>query len=409
MKAVRVRRLVALTTAALFAAALSPMAAFATAGDISTYAGTGVLGFSGDGGPAEAAAISAPHGIAVDRSGNVYIVSGYDSRARKIDATTGFISTIAGTGSGYGGYSGDGGPAIDADLYDPLGIAVDDAGNVFIADAVNDRIRRIDASGIITTIAGTGVSGYSGDGGPATSAELAFPNAVAVDSNGDVYIADTLNERVRKVTVKSGAISTIAGTGATGFTGDDGPAAAATLSNPLGVAVDPAGNVYIADTFNQRMRVVTAATGVISTIAGIGSTMYSGLLNNPCAVSVDEAGTVYIADAGNNEVLKLVKADPTSTASIAGNFNSGFSGDGGPGNLAEIRGPAGVAVDTKGNVYIADSGNDRIRRVSGPDLPPPDVPEAPATVLLTIAGLAFIAVTARRSSRRLDQTRQVRC
>ena len=333
-------------------------------GTITTIAGTGEVGFSGDGGPAVEAELRNPYGVAVDSAGNVYIADAGNQRIRKVDST-GTITTIAGTGEV--GFSGDGGAAVEAELYNPEGVAVDSAGNVYIGDAGNQRIRKVDSTGTITTIAGTGEYGFSGDGGPAAAARLAFPHSVAVDGAGNLYIADTGNRRIRKVD-STGTITTIAGTGEVGFSGDGGPAVEAELRNPYGVAVDSAGNVYIADTRNQRIRKVDS-TGTITTIAGTGEVGFSGdggpaaaaRLAFPAGVAVDSAGNVYIADFFNNGIRKV---DSTGTiTTIAGIGELGFSGDGGPAVEAELYNPASVAVDSAGNVYIADTWNRRIRKV----------------------------------------------
>ena len=332
-------------------------------GTITTIAGTGRLGFSGDGGPAVAAQLRSPYGVAVDGAGNLYIADASNNGIRKVDST-GTITTIAGTGES--GFSGDGGPAVEAELRSPYGVAVDSAGNVYIADSSNWRIRKIDATGTITTIAGTGEFGFSGDGGPAVAAELRRPRGVAVDSAGNVYIADVGNHRIRKVD-STGTITTIAGTGEFGFSGDGGPAVEAELRSPYGVAVDSAGNVYIVDVGDHRIRKVDA-TGTITTIAGTGygfsgdgGPAVAAELRDPYGVAVDSAGNVYIADSSNRRIRKV---DATGTiTTIAGTGESGFSGDGGPAVEAELRSPYGVAVDSAGNVYIADSSNWRIRKI----------------------------------------------
>jgi uncharacterized protein (TIGR03437 family) len=328
-------------------------------GVITTLAGTGVVGFSGDGGPATAAQLFLPQGVAVDSSGNVYIADTNNNRIRVV--ANGTIATAAGGGSAFG----DNGPATSAQLIQPHGVAVDAAGNLYIADTDNNRIRKV-SNGVITTIAGSGTAGFAGDNGPATSANLFLPQGIAVDSAGNLYIADTSNNRIRKVT--GGSITTIAGTGTAGFSADNGPAIGAELNLPPGVAVDASGNVYIADTNNDRIREVT--TGVIATVAGNGTAGYSGdngvptsaQLSQPQGIAVDSSGNVYIADTLNNRV-RIISAGLIST--LAGTGTAGFSGDNGMAASAQLNQPRGVAVDTSGNVYIADTGNNRIREISG--------------------------------------------
>ncbi len=329
-------------------------------GIISTVAGTGIAGCSGDGGPATSAGLGTPSGMALDSSGNLFITA--CNRVRKIDAS-GIISTVA--GSGAYGYSGDGGPATSASFYDPSGIAVDSSGNLFIADRVNDRVRKVDALGVIATVAGTGRGDYSGDGGPATSAQIDAPDGLAVDPSGGLLIADTVNHRIRRVDA-AGIISTVAGR-TWGFGGDGGPATSATLHYPRGVGMDGSGNVFIADTKNHRVRRVDAA-GIINTVAGTGSWAFAGDggpatnagLHDPKGVAVDSSGAVFIADSANYRVRKVDAAGIIST--VAGNGWWQFAGDGGPATNAAIS-PAGVAVDSKGNIFIADAANNRIRKV----------------------------------------------
>jgi sugar lactone lactonase YvrE len=224
-----------------------------TSGTITTFAGNGTQGFSGDGGPATSAGLSYPGGVAVDAAGNLYIADTSNHRVRKV-STSGTITTVAGNGTF--GFSGDDGPATNATLSYPTEVAVDAVGNLYIADTGNLRVRKVSASGTITTVAGNGIYGFSGDGGPATNASLVIPRGVAVDAVGNLYIADYGNSRVRKVS-SWGTITTVAGNGSPGFSGDGGPATSAALGYPRGVAVDAAGNLYIADTDNNRVRKVS--------------------------------------------------------------------------------------------------------------------------------------------------------
>jgi RPA family protein len=277
-----------------------------------------------------------------------------------------YIFTFA--GDGVPGYYGDGGPATSAELDYPSGAAVSSTGEVYIADTLNYRIRVVSTSGIITTFAGNGNSGYSGDGGPATSAELYYPSGVAVSSTGEVYITDTDNHRVR-VVFTNGTITTFAGDGAPGYSGDGGPATSAELNSPTGVAVYSTGEVYIADTLSYCIRVVFT-NGTITTFAGDGTPGYSGdgglatsaELNYPSGVAISSTGEVYIADSSNNRVRVVSTSGIITT--FAGDGTPGYSGDGGPATSAELNSPTGVAISSTGEVYIADSSNYLIRVVS---------------------------------------------
>jgi uncharacterized protein (TIGR03437 family) len=330
-----------------------------TSGVITTVAGNNTAGFSGDGGPAVNAQLFLPQGVAVDPSGNLYIADTNNNRVRIV--TGAVIATFAGGGQSLG----DNGPARSAQLIQPKGVATDSSANVYIADTDEGRIRKV-SNGTITTVAGSGSAGFAGDGGAATNANIFFPQGIAVDSAGTLYIADTNNNRIRKVS--SGTITTIGGTGTAGFGGDSGQATSAAVNLPVGVAVDASGNVYIADTNNNRIRRI--ATGVMTTVAGSGTTGFSGdggpaanaQLNQPFGVAVDSSGNVYIADTGNNRI-RLVSGGIITT--IAGTGAAGFSGDGGSASNAQLNQPKGVAVDSSGNVFIADTGNNRIREISG--------------------------------------------
>ena len=300
---------------------------------ITTIAGNGYQGNSGDGGPAINAEMIWPEGIAVDSGGNIYIPDSTNNVVREVSGSTGIITTIAGTGSQ--GYSGDGGAATSAELNTPMGVAVDASGNVYIADAGNNRIRKIAvSSGMITTVVGTGAAGYSGDGGAATGAELWDPLGITFDSAGNLYIADTQNSVIREVASSTGIITTVAGNGFPGYSGDGGPATSAQLEfwGPGAIAFDSSGNLYIADTDNQVVRKVTVSSGTISTIAGDGSAGYAGdngpatsaELNYPVALSVDAAGNVYMTSDYANFVIREVSSTGTITT-IAGNGTRGYS------------------------------------------------------------------------------------
>ncbi len=345
---------------------IGPALAF-TPGIIGTAAGTGTAGYNGDNIAATSAELYYPEGVALDGAGNLYIADFGNNRIRTV-AARGMITTVAGTGTE--GYSGEYGPATSAHLYSPQGVALDSAGNLYIADSGNNRVRKVNAGGTITTVAGNGSPGYWGDGGPATSAFVSGPLGVAVDSAGNLFIADG-SSRIRKVDA-SGNITTVAGTGTEGYSGDNGPATNAELNYPSAVAVDGAGNLYIADTWNNRVRKV-APDRTISTVAGNGTCCYSGdngpatnaQLDGPDGVAVDGAGNLYIADSNNNRIRK-VTLDGTITT-VAGNGTRGYNWDNIAATNAElslfISTPTGVAVDSAGNLYIADNFNWRIRKV----------------------------------------------
>ncbi len=334
---------------------------------ITTIAGIGSGGYSGDGGPAKEARLNNPYGVAIDASGNLYIADYTNHRIRKV-APDGTISTVAGTGSS--GYSGDGGPADQARLNSPAGIAADSSGNLYIADRYNNRIRKVAPDGTISTVAGTGGAGYSGDGGPAAQAQINSPTGVTLDSSGNLYIADRYNNRIRKV-APDGTISTVAGTGSSGYSGDGGPADQAQLYWPFGVVLDSSGNLYITDYSNHRIRKV-APDGTISTVAGTDASGSAGdggpavqaTLSSPAGIAMDGAGNLYVAVYGGSSVRKIALDGTIST--VAGTGSSGYSGDGGPADEAQVNRPLGVAVDGNGNVYIADTFNHRIRQVALP-------------------------------------------
>ncbi len=340
-----------------------------TPGIIITVAGNGTQAYAGDNGPAISAEIYSVTSVTVDSAGNFYIADEMNNRVRKVDIN-GIITTVA--GNGIQGYGGDGGPATGAQLNHPTGVRLDSAGNLYIAEYLGNRIRKVDVNGIITTVAGNGGCCYSGDGGPAINAELNYPSDVAVDINGNLYIADVDNERVRKVDV-NGIITTFAGNGNQGYSGDGGPATQAELSEPDSVEVGPWGALYILDYGNSAVRVVNSA-GVITTVAGTGVRGYTAdggqaiasELDIPQGLAVDTAGDFYIAETGSDRVRKVDVNGILTT--VAGNSNCSvgycFSGDGGSATIAELNGPGGVAVDSAGNLYITDNVNARIRKVN---------------------------------------------
>ena len=366
--------------------------------------GTGASGFAGDGGPASGAILNFPVGISVDAAGNLYFADSGNLRVRKV--SKGVITTVAGNGTA--GFGGDGGPAISAQLNGPsatavdaagslyfadtdktdignfsrilkvsngviascaitgpfgeldtsFGLAADTAGNLYIADSAFHGVLKL-ANGVVTAVAGNGTVGFSGDGGPATSAQLSQSFSIAVDSAGNLHIADRRNNRVREVS--GGVINTVAGNGAVSFGGDGGPATSAQLNAPASVAVDAAGNLDLADGLNFRVRKVS--NGVIATVAGT-----TGL--NISDIAVDAAGNLYIADSTGDRVRRVSNGVVTT---VAGNGTAGFSGDGGAATAAQLNAPDGVTVDASGNLYIADRGNSRVRKVS-------------AGVIATVAG-----------------------
>jgi hypothetical protein len=420
-------RVVAAKTGTFYATAM-------TKGDIYTVAGNGTGGYSGDGGPALSAQLQlsfdnigpAAGGVAIDANNNIVIGDTFDNRIRVVARETGVfygqamtrgdIYTVAGDGTP--GYSGDGGPATAAEVTWPVGVALDAHGNLIMADSINSRIRVVAATtgtfyglamskGDIYTVAGDGTPGYSGDDGPATAAELYIPYGVALDAQGDLFIADSANSTVRVVVAQTGTfygqamtagdIYTVAGTGTAGYSGDGGPGTAAQLDGPQGVTLDSDGNVLIADTGNQRIRVVAAQTGTfygqamtegdIYTIAGTGTASYSGDggpadsadLNFPQGLAVNATGDLLIADQSNNRIRFLISSrwqgGPPSCGlpagdicTVAGNGTPDYEGDGVAATSAELDTPFGVATDPEGNFYIVDSASNRIREVGGFDL-----------------------------------------
>ncbi len=339
----------------------------ARTGIITTLAGS--LSFSldlGDNGPAISAHLSGPTGVAVDKDGNTYISDSFFQRIRKVDAKTGIITSIA--GNGVASFSGDNGPAKSATINFPRGLQVDNAGNIYVADTGNDRIRKIDAvSGNITTVAGNGKRDFNGDNGLATAASLNFPTSVAIDNQGNIFITDTGNNRIRRVDAQTGVITTVVGNGTFGFGGDNGQAINASLAFPGSVILDGAGNILISDTVNGRVRIVNNA-GIINTIAGSDVTIgdngsaIKASLNNPYSIVLDSNGSMFIADANNNRIRKIDGATGI-ISTIAGSGLLGFNGDGGPAKAARLSTPLGVALDSNGNVIISDSFNNRVRLV----------------------------------------------
>lgn len=337
---------------------------------ISTYAGdgfgaaTGTGAYTGDGGLAVNARLNSPTGVIFDGAGNVFIADYGNSVVRKVN-TVGIITTVAGTGTA--GINADT-MATAAQLNHPAGVAVDATGNLFIADFGNHVVRKVTPDGIIRTYAGTGAAGYTGDNSAATLAQLNNPGGIALDAAGNLYIAETGNHIIRKVST-TGIITTVAGLGVAGSSGNGGPAIAAKLNAPSGVAVDALGNVYIADLLNNVVRKVNTS-GIISNFAGTGAQGFSGdngpasmaALNRPSSLSVVGLNTVYITDQGNSRVRVVDSLGTIRT--FAGRNTNGYSGDGGLATSAELSSPRGVAADGWSRVYIADYDNNVIRVVT---------------------------------------------
>lgn len=343
---------------------------------INTIAGSGYNGSTGDNGMAVCAGIPYPSGVGVDSKGNVYIAS--SNRIRKID-TDGTITTIAGTDAS--GYNGDNIPAKNAILKFPFAICVDKNDNIFFTEYSGARVRKINTAGIITTVAGNGTNGYSGDGGPATSANLHTPWGLTLDDDGNIYIADHYNSVVRKVDAATGIIKTIAGNGTAGHSGDGGPATSARVAYPAAVAVDQARNVYFIEVWGgvtSRIRKVDAVTGIITTIAGTNVYGYSGdggpavnaNLFDPSSLTIDKNGNIILVEYDQARIRRIDAA--TGIINTIGlNGVSGFSGDGGPALSASAYNPMQITIDGNGDIYFADNFNHRIRKLTTGAAPTP--------------------------------------
>jgi sugar lactone lactonase YvrE len=350
---------------------------------ITSLAGTGTPGYNGDGTLATSSQVNLPPSSRPDIYGNVYIADRGNHRIRKIDAITGIISTIARTG--VAGFSGDGGPAISAQLSSPVGLAVMHDGTLFISDYGNNRIRKISPDGLISTYAGTGIAGFQGDGGLASNARINNAWGLTFDNDSNLYIADRGNDRVRKIDFATNIIITVAGTGTAGYSGDAGPAVSANLNKPISIAFDQTNNLYIADENNHRVRKVESGTGTINTIAGTGTNGYNGnglaatasRLNFPSGVGVDNAGNVYISDRSNHRIRKIETSGILNN--IAGTGTVGFSGDGGNATAAQLNYPRELYTDGSGNIYFADTDNNRIRKLTFCNLPSVPVVSASTT------------------------------
>jgi uncharacterized protein (TIGR03437 family) len=356
----QLRNLTAFSAATLF---VSVCAAQAPSFTISNFAGTGTAGFTGDGSTATSAQLNTPFSVAVSGS-KVYIADQANNRIRVVSG--GNISTVA--GSGTSGSSGDGAAALQANMAAPAGVALDSAGNLYISDTANSEVRKVTGLNIAAFAGTAGTSGFTGDAAAATSAQINHPSGLLIDSAGNVYICDTFNDRIRKVTT-DGNIATVAGSGSTGFAGDNGPALSAAFNNPEAIAIDAAGNLYVADGINNRIRKI-ATNGTITTVAGSstvggysgdGGPATSALLNHPRGVAVDGAGDIYIADTFNQRIRVVLPNGIIYT--IAGLGIQGYAGDGGPALLAEFNFPTGVTV-SGANVYVTDSANHAVRLLS---------------------------------------------
>jgi uncharacterized protein (TIGR03437 family) len=317
---------------------------------ISTVAGIPqVQGFFGDGASALVAQLYKPQRVAVDSKGNYYISDYYTNAVRMVTVSTGNIATIA--GNGMAGFAGDNGPATDANIKDVHGIAVDSAGNVYISDTSNNRIRKIDTKGVITTFAGNGSQGFAGDGAAASKATMWFPAGLAIDGSGNLFVADYGNSTVRKIT-SGGNISTVAGTGAWGLSGDGGAANKSPLAAPMSIAVDGAGNLYIGDIGSASIRKVTTDGNIRTVVSGV----------TPQSLAVDAAGNLYFVDGINSVVQKVL---PTGTIlAIAGTGQAGYSGEAVQATLAQLNQPSGLAMAASGSLYVADSNNQIIRQLT---------------------------------------------
>lgn len=385
----------ATAVAATLAVTLAVPTAQAAIGGIDTIAGTGVAGFAGDGGPATAAQLSFNQQSAYDSAGNLYVADFSNNRVRRV-APDGTITTVAGTGAASS--TGDGGAATAASLWAPEGLVIDGADNIYVSEFQGNRIRRFTAGGTISTYAGTGTFGDTGDGGPATTAELANPSGLGIDPSGTVYLTQPGKGDVRKIT-PGGTISRVAGTGVPGFSGDGGPALAAQLDNPRAVTVIN-GNVMVSDTGNNRIRSISLG-GTIVTVAGNGTAGFAGdggladdaQLNQPTGL-VSTGLQLYIADSLNNRIRKV---DNGIITTVAGTGVAGYSGDGGPALLATMNFPVYPVLDPVGNLVISDADNDVVRRlqIATPVEPTTTTTTSTTTTTVTPAVTPARSVTAR--------------
>jgi len=338
---------------------------------ISTSAGTGACGHAGDGGKATAANLNNPFDVAFDLAGNMFFSDTFNHTIRRVDAATGIITTVA--GSGQAGYDGDGGPATKAKLNQPYGVTLDRAGNIYVADRLNSCVRKIFArGGLIETFAGNGRKGFAGDAGPANTASLVEPNGVALDCEKKwLFITDVADNRVRKVDLRTDIITTFAGTGEAAHTGDGGPASRAGVFGARAVAVAADSTVYVLERQGSTLRRIDPATGTITTIAGTGGHGYAGdggtalqaVFDRPKEMCLDESGNVFIVDT-ENQVIRRLDIRTGIVTTVAGNGRLGPYGDGGPATLAQLARPHGIAQAPDGSLHIGDTENNRIRRLT---------------------------------------------
>ena len=335
-------------------------------GIIQTIAGTGEAGYSGDGGPATAAALREPFMCVFDPAGNLVFSESRNYCVRRIDAQTGVITTLV--GDGQAGYSGDGGPAAQARLYEPYSLTVDNNGDIYIVDRLNAAVRKVDgATGIISTVAGTGEPGYGGDGGPGTLAQLREPNDCYLDGRGGLLIADIQDQRIRRLDLDTGIITTFAGNGEKVRAGDGLPATQASILGARAVCMDGIGNTYIAEREGNGVRKVDTS-GIMSTLAGTGERGYTGdggpaiaaTWGAPKAIRCDAAGDVIVVDT-ENHAIRRINAEGIVTTIAGGHL--GGNGDGGPATAAGLERPHGCGIGPDGTLYIADSNNHRVRAV----------------------------------------------
>jgi|GEM_PF-2690395 len=340
---------------------------------ISSVAGNGTFGFSGDGGSASAAMINRPSGIAIASNGDIYFADGSNNRIRKVTLATSIISTVAGNGTAV--YAGDGGLGTSASIARPSGIALDAAGNIYIADADNNRIRKVTvATGQISTVAGNGAAAFAGDGGQAIAASISGPSGVMVDASNNIYICDRGNGRIRKVQVSNGTISTFAGTGATSPSGDGGQASLASFGELGNLTKDALGNLIIVERF--RIRKITIATGIITTVAGGGTgtpandgdgALATSAIMAPNGVAVDALGNIYISDGNNNRIRKVSVADGKINPFAGGGSTVGLH-DGSVATTVQFE-PGDIAIDNSSSIYFGDNLYNRIRKITNPVVP----------------------------------------